>query len=160
MPYITDAQLRGLVSDLLKKAGAGSLPSHQLNILSRANTRAHGDILRYLGDRGFTAAQADTWRDRVVCNQDLAIYYAILEIGILKRAYREQLDQYCKWIPDAERGRDHGLLQTVRVVDGTGEPITPGADDAPIANCVGRIDFDEVDDDGRDIYTFKRGMDF
>lgn len=161
MAFISNADLRTIVSGLYKKASSTDLAAHQLAIVDRANARAQSDILRYLRDRGFTAGQVDAWRDQYEANKDLGIYYSILEIGILKRAYREQLDMYAKWIPDLERGREWGLLQTVKIVDGAGEVITPGAADAPIKNCTGQVNYDDmVDSQGCPIYQFRPNMDF
>lgn len=160
MAFITTAELRTIVADLYSKASSSGLSPNQLAIVDRAQGRAQSDILRYLRDRGYTPGQVDAWADQYQASKDLGIYYSILEIGILKRAYREQLDQYAKWIPDQERGRELGLLQTCRIVDGAYNQIVPGSSDAPVKNCYGPLNTEMLDSNGCEVYKFKPNMDF
>ena len=160
MAFITTAQLQSVVADLYLKASSNNLSSNQLAIVDRAQARAMSDIIRYLRNRGYTPGQVDAWTDQFQASKDIGIYYSILEIGILKRAYREQLDQYAKWIPDLERGREWGLLQTCMIVDDAGTRIVPGSSDAPVKNCYGVLNTEMVDSDGCEVYKFKPNMDF
>jgi hypothetical protein len=160
MAFVTTTELRTIVADLYKKVSSANLSLNQLAIVDRAQARAQSDIYRYLRARGFTPGQVDAWTDQFQASKDISIYYSILEIGILKRAYREQLDQYAKWIPDLERGREWGLLQTCMIVDGGGNRIVPGASDAPVKNCYGQLNNEMVDSNGCPVYRFKPNMDF
>ena len=88
MAFITTAQLQSVVADLYLKASSNNLSSNQLAIVDRAQARAMSDIIRYLRNRGYTPGQVDAWTDQFQASKDIGIYYSILEIGILKRAYR------------------------------------------------------------------------
>lgn len=160
MAFVTTSELRTIVADLYKKASSTNLSANQLAIVDRAQARAQSDVIRYLRARGYTAGQVDAWTDQYEASKDLGIYYSALEIGLLKRAYREQLDQYAKWIPDLERGREWGLLQTCMIVDGAGTRIVPGSADAPVKNCYGLLNTELVDSNGCEVYKFKPNMDF
>lgn len=160
MAFITTPQLQSIVADLYMKASRSKLSAAQLAIVDRAQSRAQSDVIRYLRARGYTAGQVDAWADQYQASKDIGIYYSILEIGILKKAYREQLDQYAKWIPDLERGREWGLLQTCMIVDGAGTRIVPGSSDAPVKNCYGVLNTEMVDSNGCEVYKFKPNMGF
>lgn len=160
MAFVTTTQLRSIVADLYLKASSTNLSANQLNIVDRAQARAVSDVYRYLRARGYSPGLVDSWADQYQASKDIGIYYSVLEIGILKRAYREQLDQYAKWIPDLERGREWGLLQTCIIVDGAGNRITPDCSDAPVKNCYGQLSNELVDSYGCPVYRFKPNMDF
>lgn len=76
MAWITDAQLKAAIAMRKHLASASLLPDNFVDVAPRANASAYGRLRGVLLGRGFTAAEADAWDDRVQWNEDLGVAWA------------------------------------------------------------------------------------
>lgn len=91
-PWITDAELKQLVADTLKK-DVGTLTVYWDGHVTRGNRDAAADITSILMGKGFTTAQIDGWDNRVTYNSDIALYLALVKGGALAEYDQTTIDK-------------------------------------------------------------------
>jgi hypothetical protein len=118
-PWITDADLKQALADLLKYDVLDLNPSWD-RLVPLANADAAGDINSILLAKGFTAAQIDQWDNRVTYNRDIALYHLLVK-GAALAAYDQTT------VDKLDRRK---MLEESAALMINGAIVTPGADDS------------------------------
>jgi len=78
MAFITDDQLKQSFADVLKVFNVGDLKSFIKDFMvSECNLDAYQDIRGALFQRGYTAAQIDSWDRGAVFNRDIGLFWLL-----------------------------------------------------------------------------------
>lgn len=91
-PWITNDNLKQLVANALKKDVA-DLEAYWDDFVSRANAAAVADINSILRGKGYSAAQIDSWDNRVTYNEDIALYHALVKGASLSDYDQQAVDR-------------------------------------------------------------------
>ena len=84
MPWLTDAELKDALADLLRQAGGGAaLPAAWDSVVTAANNDAEADIRSALGALGYSPAQIERWDRRKTFSRSLGLFRLLSDGGIL-----------------------------------------------------------------------------
>jgi hypothetical protein len=81
MSFLTDAQITQSVSDILKYASVGGLPTYAANVVTEAHAAAYNEMLGRLLNRGYTLAQITSWDQGVFYERMLSIYFVMVNVA-------------------------------------------------------------------------------
>ena len=128
-PGITNAELKQLVADALKKDIA-DLESYWDGFVAKANAAAATDIASILRGKGYTADQVDAWDQRVTYNEDIGLYHALVKGAALAEYDQTTVDKLDR----------RKMLENSGAILINGEAVPPGDTDAGGGASGGVID--------------------
>lgn len=123
MAWMTLAELRTAVASVMGESPADdTAPTHRDEILTASLRRAKNYIIATLSNRGYTAAQAESWDMVWDYHRALSLCNCLRELGLTKAYDSRYLDEYCKAkeelesvvvvvaAEDAPQGKDAGNI--------------------------------------------------
>jgi hypothetical protein len=80
--FVDDADVLAKVKNLLKKAGASTIPTAITTNIAAYNLKAYNEIIAALEARGYSAVNVAGWDRGEEFNLDLACWWAITDVGV------------------------------------------------------------------------------
>lgn len=142
-PWSTDAQVKDYLARAMGQTDSTDLAGKFTDLITEKNQAAARWIAAKLSGKGYTAAQIDSWAQRVEFNKYIAAYWVLEAAGLYQQDNLTHKGLKI-WLDELEKDE-------LALLDGDGVLIEPGTEDRMCrAGRMTAEDFNTADTD----YTF------